>query len=144
MQIELLNDIETAFGKVSVTPPINGVYPDFFFGIPSGVLDDVYARIGVIRASDDPVLVLAVDTLGFGVAEISELENVIGNATGIPSTRMLIASSHSHSAPILCPIDLFGGFSPYFDGLCQRVGELARRSTVPHGAYHALVWESGL
>ena len=61
------------------------------------------------------------------VAEISELEDAIGNATGIPSTRTLITSSHSHSAPILCPIDLFGGFSPYFDGLCdQRVGGLAK------------------
>ena len=126
MQINLLNDIEAAFGKVSITPPINGVYPDFFFGIPSGVLDDVYARIGIIRASEATVLVLAVDTLGFGVAEIAELEQVIGDTTGIPPTRVLITSSHSHSAPILCPIDLFGGFSPYFDGLCERVGELAK------------------
>ena len=126
MQIELLNDIKAAFGKISVTPPINDVYPDFFFGIPSGVLDDVYARIGVIQASDAPVLALAVDTLGFGVAEIAELERVIGETTGIPPTRILITSSHSHSAPILCPVDLFGGFSPYFDGLCGRVGELAK------------------
>ena len=125
MQIELLNDIEAAFGKVSVTPPINDVYPDFFFGIPSGVLDDVYARIGILQASDTPVIVLAVDTLGFGVAEISALEDVIRNATGVPPTRILITGSHSHSAPILCPVDLFGGFSPYFDGLCDRVGELA-------------------
>ena len=126
MPVERLDNIEAAFGKVSITSPINDVYPDFFFGIPSGVLDDVYARIGIIRASDTPVLVLAVDTLGFGVAEISVLEDVIGNATGIPSTRILITGSHSHSAPILCPVDLFGGFSPYFDGLCDRVGKLAK------------------
>lgn len=125
MQVEHLNSLKAAFGKVSITPPINGVYPDFFF-IPSGVLDDVYARIGVIQAADAPVLVLAVDTLGFGVAEISALEDVIGKATGIPPTRILIMSSHSHSAPILCPVDLFGGFSPYFDGLCDRVCELAK------------------
>ena len=48
MDVKHLNNIEAAFGKVSITPPINGVYPDFFFGIPSGVLDDVYARIGII------------------------------------------------------------------------------------------------
>lgn len=124
MRVEHLKDIKAAFGKVSITPPINGVYPDFFF-IPAGVLDDVYARIGVIQAADAPVLVLAVDTLGFGVAEIAELEAVIGRATGIPPMRILITSSHSHSAPILCPVDLFGGFSPYFDGLCDRVGALA-------------------
>jgi hypothetical protein len=125
MPIDHISGIKAAFGKVSITPPINGVYPDFFF-IPSGVLDDVYARVGIIQASDAPVLVLAVDTLGFGVAEIAELEDVIGRATGIPPTRLLITSSHSHSAPILCPVDLFGGFSPYFDGLCDRVGELAK------------------
>lgn len=126
MQVEHLNNITAAFGKVLITPPINDVYPDFFFGIPSGVLDDVYARIGIIRDQDDPVLVLAVDTLGFGVAEIAELERVITKATGIPPNRTLITSSHSHSAPILCPIDLFGGFSPYFDGLCNRVSKLAQ------------------
>lgn len=126
MQIELLNDIEAAFGKVSVTPPINDVYPDFFFGIPSGVLDNVYARIGIIQASEAPVLVLAVDTLGFGLAEIAELEAMIGGATGIPPRRILITGSHSHSAPILCPVDLFGGFSPYFNGLCNRVSKLAK------------------
>ena len=124
MPIDHISSIKAAFGKVSITPPINGVYPDFFF-MPAGVLDDVYARIGIIQAADAPVLVLAVDTLGFGVAEIAELEAVIGRATGIPSTRILITSSHSHSAPILCPVDLFGGFSPYFDGLCDRVGVLA-------------------
>ena len=125
MQVEHLNDIKAAFGKVSITPPINGVYPDFFF-IPSGVLDDVYARIGILQAADATMLVLAVDTLGFGVAEIAQLEDVLGAATGIPPTRILIASSHSHSAPILCPVDLFGGFSPYFDGLCDRAGALAK------------------
>ena len=139
MQIELLNNIEAAFGKVSVTPPLNGVYPDFFFGIPSGVLDDVYARIGIIRTAEAPVLVLAVDTLGFGVAEISALEDVIGDATGIPPVRILITGSHSHSAPILCPVDLFGGFSPYFDGLCDRVGALAKELLSSHGACYALI-----
>ena len=126
MRVENSNAIKAAFGKASITPPINGVHPDFFFGIPSGVLDDIYARIGIICASDAPVLVLAVDTLGFGVAEITELEDVISDATGIPPVRILIASSHSHSAPILCPIDLYGGFSPYFDGLRDRVIQLAK------------------
>ncbi|MCZ6680707.1 MAG: hypothetical protein O7E52_26050 [Candidatus Poribacteria bacterium] len=117
--------MKAAFGKVSITPPINGVYPDFFFGIPTGVLDDIYARIAVMQTSDSPVIAIAVDTLGFGIAEISELEDAITDATGVPADRILITSSHSHSAPILCPIDLYGGFSPYFDGLRDRAVKLA-------------------
>ena len=117
------NSIDAAFGKVSITPPINDVYPDFFFK-PSGVLDDIFARIAVIQANESPALVIAVDTLGIGIAEIAELENALTNATGVPSNRIIITSSHSHSAPILCPIDLYGGFSPYFDGVCARLTQL--------------------
>lgn len=118
------NPIDVAFGKVSITPPINDVYPDFFFK-PRGVLDDIFARIAVIQANESPALIIAVDTLGIGIAEIAELEDGLTNATGVPSNRILITSSHSHSAPILCPIDLYGGFSPYFDGVCARVIQLA-------------------
>ncbi len=126
MKVEHPDKIGAAFGKVSITPPINDVYPDFFFGIPTGVLDDIYARIAVIQAAGLPVLVLATDTLGLGVAEIAELENAITDTTSIPSDRILITSSHSHSAPILCPIDLRGGFSPYFDGVRDHVTQLAK------------------
>ena len=120
-----VNPIKAAFGKVSITPPLNEVYPDFFFK-PDGVLDDIFARIAVIQSTDSPVLIIAVDTLGLGVAETAELEESVTDATGIASERILITSSHSHSAPILCPIDLYGGFSPYFDGLRERVVQLAK------------------
>jgi hypothetical protein len=118
--------IQAAFGKVSITPPMNGVYPDFFFGVPTGVLDDIYARIAVMQASGTPVIVIAVDALGFGVAEIASLERAISEATGVPPNSILITGSHSHSAPILCPIDLYGGFSPYFNGLRACIVDLAK------------------
>ena len=120
------DQMKAAFGKVSITPPINDVYPDFFFGVPTGVLDDIYARVAVMNASDSPAIVVTVDTLGLGVAEIAELEDAITDTTDIPSDRILITSSHSHSAPILCPVDLYGGFSPYFDGLRDRVTQLVK------------------
>ncbi len=126
MKMEHTDFIKAAFGKVTITPPIHGVYPDFFFGIPTGVLDDIFVRIATMQGGNSPAIVVAVDTLGLGVAESTALEGAIAAATGISPERILITSSHSHSAPILCPVDLYGGFSPYFDGLCERAAQLAK------------------
>ena len=49
--------MEAAFGKVSITPPINDAFPDFFFQ-PEGVLDEIYARVAVLKASLSPVIIV--------------------------------------------------------------------------------------
>ena len=112
--------METAFGKVSITPPINDTFPDFFFQ-PEGVLDEIYARVAVLKAGLSPVIIITLDVLGIGVAEVADLESAISEEIGVATERIWIVGSHSHSAPILCPIDLYGGFSPYFTGLKDRL-----------------------
>ena len=112
--------MEAAFGKVSITPPINDAFPDFFFQ-PEGVLDEIYARVAVLKASLSPVIIVTLDVLGTGVAEVADLESAISEEIGVATERIWIVGSHSHSAPILCPIDLYGGFGPYFTGLKDQV-----------------------
>ncbi|MEC9257248.1 MAG: hypothetical protein VX541_02055, partial [Candidatus Poribacteria bacterium] len=101
--------MKAAFGKVSITPPINNTFPDFFFQI-EGVLDEIYARVAILDAGASPVIIVTLDVLGVGVAEVVDLETALSNKVGIAPERIWIAGSHSHSAPILCPIDLYGGF----------------------------------
>ena len=115
--------MKAAFGKVSITPPINNTFPDFFFQI-EGVLDEIYARVAILDAGSSPVIIVTLDVLGVGVAEVIDLETALSNKVGIAPERIWIAGSHSHSAPILCPIDLYGGFSPYLTGLKARLVSL--------------------
>lgn len=115
--------MKVAFGKVSITPPINNTFPDFFFQ-PEGVLDEIYARAAILDAGSSPVIIVALDVLGVGVAEVADLETALSDKIGIATERVWIAGSHSHSAPILCPIDLYGGFSPYLTGLKDRLVSL--------------------
>ena len=112
--------MKAAFGKISITPPINDTFPDFFFH-PEGVLDEIYARVAILEADSSPIVMVTLDVLGIGVAEIADLESAISKDVIIATERIWITGSHSHSAPILCPIDLYGGFSPYFTGLKDRL-----------------------
>ena len=115
--------MKAAFGKVSITPPINKTFPDFFFP-PEGILDEIYARAAILDAGSAPVIVVTLDVLGVGVAEVVDLETALYDKVGIAPERIWITGSHSHSAPILCPIDLYGGFSPYLTGLKDRLVSL--------------------
>ena len=92
--------MKVAFGKVSITPPINNTFPDFFFQ-PEGVLDEIYARAAILDAGSSPVIIVALDVLGVGVAEVADLETALSDKIGIATERVWIAGSHSHSAPIL-------------------------------------------
>ena len=122
-RLEQVKVMKAAFGRVSITPPINGTFPDFFFQI-EGVLDEIYARVAILDAGSLPVVIVALDILGVGVAEMTDLETALCEKVGISPERIWIAGSHSHSAPILCPIDLYGGFSPYLIGLKTRLVNL--------------------
>ena len=122
-RLEQVKVMKAAFGRVSITPPINGTFPDFFFQI-EGVLDEIYARVAILDAGSLPVVIVALDVLGVGVAEMIDLETALSEKVGISPERIWITGSHSHSAPILCPIDLYGGFSPYLIGLKTRLVNL--------------------
>ena len=37
--------MKAAFGRVSITPPINDTFPDLFFD-PEGILDEIHSRGG--------------------------------------------------------------------------------------------------
>ncbi len=64
-----------------------------------GAHDPLYSRALVL---DDGVMTLAmvvVDNLGVAPEVIDEAKEIAANATGIPSERMMICSTHTHSAP---------------------------------------------
>ena len=84
--------MEAAFGKVSITPPINDTFPDFFFQ-PEGVLDEIYARVAVLKAGLSPVIIVTLDVLGIGVADIKRISH---------SLSPLFASSILCLTPNLC------------------------------------------
>lgn len=117
--------MKAAFGKIKITPQIDNKTPDFFFE-PDGVLDDLHARIVIFNScdNDDLAVVIGLDLIGLGVAETATLENKISEKIGIDRDRIWISTSHSHSAPILCPIDLFGGFTPYFSEITKKITDL--------------------
>ena len=78
--------MKAAFGKVSITPPINDTFPDLFFD-PEGTLDEIYARVAILEANSSPIIMVALDVLGIGVAEIADLEAAISSEVIIDAEK---------------------------------------------------------
>ena len=49
--------MKAAFGRVSITPPINDTFPDLFFD-PEGTLDEIYARVAILEADSGPIVLV--------------------------------------------------------------------------------------
>lgn len=112
-----------AFDKLCINPPLGGAWPDAFFDLREGVLDDLHARLMWVSQDDDQsaALVISLDALLVGLPELERLERAVGAATGLSTEAIWVVVSHSHSAPILGAIDDYTGLGPYWTELCDMI-----------------------
>jgi neutral ceramidase len=112
-----------AFDKICITPPLGGTWPDAFFDLRKGTLDDLYVRLLWVAEEDGgaAALMISVDALMVGLPELDRLEAAVASATGLPVDAIWVMVSHSHSAPILGAIDDYTGLGPYWKELCAQV-----------------------
>lgn len=86
---------------VDITPrefPLNlpGGFND---NIATSAHDPLHARALVLADPGITIAMVVVDSLGVSPAETEEAKNIASEKTGIPAERMLICSTHTHSAP---------------------------------------------
>jgi hypothetical protein len=83
----------------------------------TGVLDAIYARAIVLMNGNTKIAFVVTDTPGQSNRRIKEIQNKINKETGIPVSNILIASTHSHSAPDLqglwCGVS--GSYKAFYD-----------------------------
>ncbi|MBP0635907.1 neutral/alkaline non-lysosomal ceramidase N-terminal domain-containing protein [Cupriavidus sp. AcVe19-6a] len=64
-----------------------------------GILDDIHARCVVIQDCDRSVAIISVELLWLSREHISQIRTIINSLTGIPTSDVFIACTHTHSGP---------------------------------------------
>jgi len=87
--------------SVDITPS----YPVMLGGFgqritPSESVHDAIETVALCIGEDDPLLVITADLISMAAPVTKEVVEQIQKATGIDSTRILLAASHTHSAPV--------------------------------------------
>lgn len=87
--------------SVDITPS----YPVMLGGFgqritPSESVHDAIEAVALCIGEDDPLLVITADLISMAAPVTKEVVEQIQKATGIDSSRILLAASHTHSAPV--------------------------------------------
>lgn len=87
--------------SVDITPS----YPVMLGGFgqritPSESVHDAIETVALCIGEDDPLLVITADLISMAAPLTKEVVEQIQKATGIDSSRILLAASHTHSAPV--------------------------------------------
>ena len=93
------------------TADITPSYPVMLGGFgqritPSESVHDAIETVALCIGEDEPMLVITADLIAMAAPVTKEVVAEIHLATGIDSNRILLAASHTHSAPV--PYDLSG------------------------------------
>ena len=101
-----MNKLFAGFGRVDVTPalgtPIAGYYKDRF---AEGVLDPLQINALALGCGDTKVVLLSIDNCGIPQIYTNQFRTHVSEMTGIPFEGILIHATHTHTGPILRPVD---------------------------------------
>lgn len=125
--------------RIEITPP----FKTELFGYPepsricepniAGVLDSLQARTLYLQiAQDDAVLLVVLDLCLLHTADADHLRSAIAEKTGLPAKRVLIACTHTHSAPLAAIQERPGlplGAADFGRWILPRIVEAACRAT---------------
>jgi len=82
----------------------------------TGVAAPVHARVVVLRRGRARVVLAVCDLLGFSVPDSRWIEERIATAAGCSPANVLLACTHTHSAPISMPLGLVGRYDRNYVG----------------------------
>ena len=103
-----MKKFQVGFATVNVNPPlgmgIDGYYVPRF---AKGFLDDLEVSALVLVLGDKHIAMLSVDICGVDKELVAEYSAAIEKATGIPAANVFISATHSHTAGLLLPTEMF-------------------------------------
>ena len=87
--------------KVDITPPVGVPLGGYVSrASPSkGIHDPLYARAMVLRTESYSVALVSLDLLGVTREITEKARSIVSELSGIPSSAILIAATHTHSGP---------------------------------------------
>jgi hypothetical protein len=108
-----------------------------------GVGAPIKARVVVLDEGRVRAAVAVCDLLGLTVVDSARLEAIIAKAAGVPARNVMLACTHTHSAPMSMPLGAVGKHRPsYVSFVGKRLGEAARDAAADLAAVERVTFGS--
>ena len=101
------------FAEVDITPTELGQMPGGFYPTQAyTVVCPLYSNVAAFTSGDESVILISMDHLSFHEEYGNDIRKRISDATGVPTSNILLAATHTHSGMSveyqlwLCPPDI--------------------------------------
>lgn len=118
------------YGERVITPPI-GVelcgYGPYLERKAESVLDALKVRTLFLKRGEESVVIAVCDLIGFSVASSDRLRGDIARESGLESSSVLLACTHTHSGPVTVPLRGYRGVDErYLEEVAHAVSSAVR------------------
>ena len=91
--------LRVGMAETIITPPVGTELAGYAFGSSLGILDHLEAQALLLDDGHTQMALITADLLGFGNALVQAIRRRAQDELGIPGEHILLAASHTHSAP---------------------------------------------
>ena len=125
-----MNTLQAGYARVNITPMLGiGVRGYFIRRVAKGILDELEASALALSCGDTPNLLVSIDHCGIEADFCNRFRTAMSKAAGIPFENILLTATHTHTGPMIRPIDRYvvdnDLLATYADFLESRLCDLA-------------------
>ena len=103
-----MNKLLTGYCKVNINPPLGiGICGYYVPRFAQGYLDDICASALVLGCDDNRIVVISIDACILDTPLVVRYREAIAKATGIPTGKIFLTNTHTHTGPLFAPTEMF-------------------------------------
>lgn len=120
-----METLQAGAAECFITPPARGTFLIGPLAESTGVNDELCARVLVLSQGSTAVALVTLDILGLDFANNDILVRAVSRETGILPAAVMVNASHTHSAPLSIPWNIWERDSRWLLGLPDLVSAAA-------------------
>lgn len=99
------NTLSVGYAELDITPPLGVTMPGYFtIRHATGVLDPLMVKTLVLSQGETTLAIAAFDLIGIDAEIVKEIRGKIERETGIPTDRIFIHGTHTHTGATVSEI----------------------------------------
>ena len=103
-----MSNFQVGYAQVNINPPLGiGIVGYYVPRFAKGFLDDLEASALALTCGQTPVLLVNIDHCGIEADICNRFRGAMSKTSGIPVENILLTATHTHTGPMLRPIDRY-------------------------------------
>ena len=126
--------LHAGVGRATITPPVGIAHAGWGAQVherAEGVDQDFYVTVLLVRDDDVSCAIVEYDTGTIMAEDAARICALVGDATGIDPADVFVSYTHTHSGPLIHPLNVRAGMelvAPYWETLYSQTFGAARQA----------------